>query len=246
MELPDSVIKFAESIGSVKCRDWSAPNRTLLAGEYSHIKDLQRADGKISNYLERLIETTVELDEKVYKREIDGVVSYERLFNGKLPNRLSELERDIWFIPYLMEDAVQWAFLEKTYKSLRASRALDSNFLESSRRLIKKLSEGEVKFKKEFIFQLSATKKSVIERRSKMARILYPGAFRVSKSEIDHLKNIVHSRAIGLGLKSTFKGRVVRADDVVFDEHTTPLGKNERYALYIPGWTLNGAFTDSD
>ncbi|MWV18288.1 hypothetical protein F3I16_19795 [Pseudomonas sp. L-22-4S-12] len=246
MELPDTVIRFAESIGSVKCRHWSKLNRSFLAGEYKNIKDLQRAGEKISNHLERLIEKTVELDEAIYKNDIDSSISYECLFDGKLPKIFSELEKDIWFIPFLKKDIEQWKLLEKNYNSLRISRSLDSNYLETRRGLIKNLRKEEEHFKWEFIRHLNATKKSVIEQRYRAARHIYSSAFRPTKSEIDSLRKTVYSRTIGLGVESTYKDRIIYADDVLFDEHTRPPKKNDKYALYIPGWSLNGAFTDSD
>lgn len=247
MELPDTVIRFAESIGSEKCRNWSKPNRSFLAGEYKNIKDLKHAGEKVSSHLERLIEKTVELDEAIYKSDIDSAVHYESLFDGKLPKMLSEFEKDIWFISCLKKDIEQWRLLEKIYHYLRISRPLDSDYLKIRRGLIKILRVEEGYFKREFIRHLEVTKKSVVEQRTQAAKHIYPSAFRPTKLEIDSLRETVCSRTIGLGVESTYKHRIIHADEVVTDDHTRPPKKNNnKYALYIPGWSLNGAFADPD
>lgn len=49
---------------------------------------------------------------------------------------------------------------------------------------------------------------------------------------------------IGLGLKSSFKPKKIKRDEVVLDLQTTPDQGKEKTILYAPGWTLSSNADD--
>lgn len=246
MQLPDTLIKFAESIGSIKCRSWTKTNRDYLSEVYKGVRDLEAAGDRYLAQIEKLISATIELDEFVYKEEFGRPIGYNDMFDKKLPKDLIDLNSKIWFLGEVKKDFERWKALGVIYNHMRTSMRSSANYSYARKGLIELLRKDEEGFRKAFIKELEITRGAVVDQRIRSAKKLYPGIIHVTEGEVDALKASISLKKMGFGVVDTYRSRAIRVDEVVIDDHARAQKKNNRYVLYISGWSLNGAFCDYD
>lgn len=259
-ELPSNLDEFLKFIRPSVSLPLSREEGETLNHLYIKIKELERNHRRFMPDISKLMSAVGCIEQALVRRNDPPLrchQDYDALFHGDLPDTFKKFLRLIWFRDYLLKNEhTATQIIRDLYVRIKLSSRYGNGTEKSQKSLIGILepiekshvstilnsrnSRDRLKFESDFSARLSMIKDALPEidlgkdlKRSKPT----------ASEKLNELKN---TPTIGLGLMSSFVPKKIRRDEVLIDSKTKRKALSENHALYIPGWTVTGAFADDE
>lgn len=243
--LPESYEQFAKELEFQNMATWDYKKKLATAVEYARIKKLENEERWVLSDVESLIESMCNMEDECSRRKVSYAIPYTEVLDGRLPKKLIDLQEIIWFLPTLAGHKPE-AFdkLESRYKSYFNKKISGRNYERARSSLFELLIDYERRYVHDLVFDAVDTPRTKTAEKIGIAKSSYPGITKTTPSSRTILKLNKELTKVGLGVESP--SRKKNKKEITIDEHTKPLTTTGKHNIYTPGWSMNGAFDDSD
>ncbi|MBX9755232.1 MAG: hypothetical protein K2X80_10790 [Pseudomonadaceae bacterium] len=257
-ELPENIHGFLAFIGFSKLITLSADEMSQFSDSYDTIKSLERDRRRFIPEVQALLNAIGLVEGKSF-HNLEQIVQprqdYEALFHDELPDKFKPFIRRIWFHDYLCKELVLMEMLRDWYSRLRISTRQGNGTARAQAAIIKILRPVESRYlldiaRNERRARNEHNKRVSINSASRLAmvkealpEINLAEELKISKpTATEALRNLKSAPEIGLGLMSGYTPRRIRRDEVSIDANTAGRKNHSKHILYVPGWSVEGAF----